>query len=246
MTLRARLVVLLVAPLAFAPGCDRSTHSPDPNGPQIERHDLNVGQQAGLDNPTGSPCASGKECPIGQGCGDDGACHVDGECATDSDCASTQICYPSDPSIAAGFCGSTRPATDPYCRSDGEGACRSTCSDDNDCGTGLSCVSGFCHWLDECTVDSDCTPNHTCQPRLGLDDYGYSECTAVDDPTCTPQPDGTCRFACESDEDCLVGGGCGPDHLCHASNECKADADCTSPLVCYPHENFGGLCGADR
>ncbi len=190
-------------------------------------------------------CTTGKDCPAFQGCGSDGLCHLDGECTSDAACAAGDICYPGRPEDPAGFCAADRPASDPYCRSDGLGACRQLCHTDGTCDGGASCVAGFCHSADECTSDADCSPNHLCAPTEG-EDYGYELCVPNPSPTCVDDGHGACRLACATDADCLDGGGCSADHLCHASNECAADADCTASEICYPDAEFGGLCGAPR
>jgi hypothetical protein len=191
-------------------------------------------------------CTYGRDCPTGQGCGDDGLCHSDGECHADADCSTGAICYPGLASSNSGFCSGARPSRDPYCRADGHGACRSLCASTQDCGTGLTCVTGYCHFDDECQVQSDCSPNHLCQPRLGTPEYGYRECVMDPNPTCVTAPDGVCRFACKTDVDCTQGGGCRADGFCHASNECKQDSDCAAGEICYSRPLFGGLCGPAR
>lgn len=197
-------------------------------------------------------CTTGKDCPAAQGCGSDGLCHIDGECTDSSTCGLAEICYNGRPEDPAGFCAADRPANDPYCRSDGLGACRQLCHTDGTCDGAATCVAGYCHSADECLTTADCTPNHLCQPWADFEDYGYSLCVEDPDPTCVD--DGAamgvaaaCRLACAGDGDCLHGGGCEADGLCHASNECATDADCADPaLICYPDPEFGGLCGPPR
>ncbi len=188
-------------------------------------------------------CESGADCPIGQGCGSDGLCHEDGECNADADCPEGQLCYNAGNDDPAGFCADERPATNPYCRSDGAGACRYECNLDDSCGTGASCSDGLCYFDDECENEADCTPNHLCEPMF---DYGFNVCTEDPDPSCVEAPDGVCRLECQSDLDCVAGGGCDDDNFCHASNECTSDDDCAPGELCYEVELFGGLCGADR
>ena len=186
-------------------------------------------------------CASGADCPVGQGCAD-GVCKADGECTASADCGDGRICY-SGNDDPAGICASGRPATNPYCRSDGTGACRYECNGDGTCAaSGATCSGGFCHFSTECVSNDDCSPNHVCVPT----DAGYSWCVPDENPTCVPAPDGVCRLACEGDRDCLVGGGCAADHFCHASNECRTADDCAPGEICYEREWFGGLCGPER
>lgn len=198
-------------------------------------------------------CSLGQDCPVDQGCGSDGLCHEDGECtapgASDpgdaSACDAGEICYNAGNDDPSGFCASSRPSVNPYCRADGEGACRYRCYLDGTCQVGATCeADGFCHLDDECTADTDCTPNHVCEE---LFDYGYSTCTANPAPSCIDDGSGVCRLACEADPDCLWGGGCADDGFCHASNECDPGVnDCGPDLICYEDENFGGLCGPER
>jgi len=187
-------------------------------------------------------CVGGQDCPLGQGCASDGFCHVDGECASDGDCAAGQLCYKSADS-ATGICDGARPATNPYCRSDAQGACRSLCYSDGTCGSGLSCVGDFCHWDDECISDSDCSPNHLCGSYF---EQGFSTCSPDPDPQCVVAPDGACRWACWNSSDCILGGGCEPDGFCHGSNECDNISDCDPGLECIPDAHFGALCGPPR
>ncbi len=189
------------------------------------------------------PCASGADCPVGQGCGSDGLCHEDGECDDTADCGAGELCYNAGNDDPAGFCAAERPATNPYCRADGEGACRYECNTDGTCFNGATCDAGFCHWDDECVTADDCTPNHVCEP---LFDYGISVCTEDEDPPCVDDGNGVCRYECLSSADCVVGGGCEADGFCHASNECEDETDCGPDEICYPDEHFGGLCGPER
>jgi hypothetical protein len=193
-----------------------------------------------IDGP--SVCALGLDCPIGQGCGSDGLCHEDGECTDAADCTGTDLCYNGGNDDPAGFCASERPETDPYCRSDGEGACRLLCNSDGTCNNGGDCEDGFCTYDDECTTADDCTPNHICEEHP---DYGIGLCAPDPDPTCV-DIDGVCRLACEEDLDCLWGGGCDGGY-CYASNECDPEApECEDDLVCFEDDTFGGLCGPPR
>jgi hypothetical protein len=225
---------------ATSADCEEGECLPDP-----DFGGLCVTAQSGppLPGPAWS-CTTGADCPVGQGCGSDAKCHADGECQSESDCQTGELCYNAGNDATDGFCASDRPAVNPYCRADGLGACRYRCYSDGTCGNGQSCVGGFCHWDDECTDDSDCTPNHICEP---LFDYGFNTCTEDPDPTCVTAPDGACRFECITSPDCPVGaGGCEADGYCHASNECDTDQDCSGTNICYPHPNFGGLCGPPR
>jgi hypothetical protein len=187
------------------------------------------------------PCTSGADCPIGQGCAD-GVCKEDGECTTDADCGAGALCYSSNDE-PGGICASDRPATNPYCRSDGMGACRSECNSDDTCFTGATCVADLCYWDDECVTADDCTPNHLCEPYF---DAGFSVCVVDEDPDCVDDGTGVCRLACVTSADCVKGGGCEADGFCHASNECATDADCDPGLLCWAAEYFGGLCGPER
>lgn len=200
-------------------------------------------------------CTYGKDCPAGQGCGSDGTCHVDGECHNTwgadgylhGDCANPEdICASSGPDPLAGFCTSGRGGPDPYCRSTGTGECRSECATDEDCGTGFSCGSGYCYADDECETTADCSPNHTCGTPEGWDDYGYQRCLTDENPTCVDDGQGACRLPCDTDADCIEGGGCAADNLCHASNECTDSSDCDPGLECYPTPTWGGLCAPPR
>ena len=197
-------------------------------------------------------CSTGKDCPALEGCGSDGKCHVDGECHLTwqngfevGDCANGQLCAAPGSSLA-GFCTDDRGGPDPYCRSTGTGECRAPCASDAECGTGNSCVSGFCHRADECQSTADCSPNHVCGLPAGWEDDGYQLCLDDPNPTCVDDGHGACRLPCATDADCLDGGGCASDGLCHASNECAVDSDCTAGLVCYTDPEFGGLCGPPR
>ncbi len=192
------------------------------------------------------PCASGKDCALGEGCAD-GTCRADGECQIDpsdysDNCPDGQLCYSGSSDGLEGICASERPGINPYCRSDGMGACRSECASDGSCWAGASCVDGFCHWDDECAITEDCSPNHEC---IAYFDQGFSVCSAVEEPACV-DVGGVCRYPCESNNDCYVGGGCEADGYCHASNECAADADCPAGQDCWADEHFGGLCGPPR
>lgn len=199
-------------------------------------------------------CSVGADCPQGQGCSSDGMCHVDGECHNhwtpegylEGDCGGDLLCAAPTPGGLDGFCTDERNGPDPYCRSDGHGACRSECASDDDCGGGTCDADGFCHPDGECTTDADCSPNHICTVPEGWEDYGYSLCVDDPSPTCVDDGHGACRLACETDLDCLHGGGCSADGLCHASNECAADSDCDTGLICYADDEFGGLCGPPR
>ena len=200
-------------------------------------------------------CTVGKDCPALEGCASDGKCHVDGECVntwqTDGtlagNCANGLLCVASGENLD-GFCTDDRGGPDGYCRSTGAGQCRDLCTTDDDCGvgTGGTCVAGFCHAADECQTTADCSPNHTCGVPDGWDDYGYKLCLDDPNPTCIDDGHGACRLACATDADCLDGGSCGADQLCHASNECQTDADCDSGLSCIADPEFGGLCGPTR
>ncbi|MBP8808596.1 MAG: hypothetical protein KBG48_03795 [Kofleriaceae bacterium] len=198
-------------------------------------------------------CAAGQDCPQGEGCGADGQCHTDGEChltlhpdgSATHDCGAGRWCAVATidrtTGVGAGFCTS-RSEINGNCRSDGQGACRAICEREDDCRQGSVCVDGFCHSPTECDSDAACGPNETCvaQPE------GYGTCIDVDDPSCTPTPDGACRLACAGPLDCIHGGGCGADGFCHAANECALDADCATGEVCYESLEFGGLCGPVR
>jgi hypothetical protein len=198
-------------------------------------------------------CSAGADCPEGQGCASDGLCHVDGECTLEwtpdgnletDDCAAEEICATSGLSLE-GFCTEERMGPDPTCRSDGDGACRVECAADADCGGG-TCEDGFCHQADECATADDCWLNHLCALPEGYEDYGISLCYPDPNPLCVDDGEGVCRLQCDADVACTNGGGCEADGLCHASNECDTDADCEAPLLCYPDEQFGGLCGPER
>jgi hypothetical protein len=198
-------------------------------------------------------CTYGKDCPHGQGCASDGACHVDGEChlswqadgTLGGDCQGGLMCAASADSLA-GYCTDGRGGPDPYCRSTGTGECRDLCNAGGDCGTGNTCIAGFCHRADECQVTADCSPNHLCANPPNWDDYGYQFCLDDPNPTCVDDGQGACRLACATSQDCLHGGGCEADHLCHGSNECQTNADCDPGLICYADAEFGGLCGPPR
>jgi hypothetical protein len=220
-------------------------------------NDANFG---GLCTSTGQPavpqpiwsCQSGRDCPVGMGCGSDGSCHADGECTIDfatgaDSCSAGQLCYNPGNDSPRGFCSSERGSPDGYCRSDGHGACRIECNADGSCnpGLGATCVMGFCHGPTECSTSADCSPNHICEAYLD-GSYGYGVCVDDPNPTCVVDPQGACRLRCQTDADCIDGGGCAPDGLCHASNECKTDPDCPNGEICYANSEFGGLCGAPR
>src|SRR5262245_22456203 len=92
-------------------------------------------------------CTAGAQCPEGQGCASDGLCHVDGKCTLhwtpdgyleSDDCGADEICAASGASLE-GFCSDERNGPDPYCRADGDGACRTECAGDEECGTGGTC-----------------------------------------------------------------------------------------------------------
>ena len=191
------------------------------------------------------PCVKGADCPIGQGCGSDGLCHEDGECYAGADCPAGEICYNAGNDDPAGFCAAERPPTNPYCRSDGAGACRYECDLDGTCGGGgtATCIDALCHYDDECVTVDDCSPNHVCEP---WDEYGFSTCVEDPEPTCVDDGTGVCRIVCETSVDCVLGGGCEADGFCHASNECTTADDCAEGELCYEAEHFGGLCGAER
>jgi hypothetical protein len=200
-------------------------------------------------------CTTGKDCPAHEGCSDDGKCHSDGECHLTwqagylvGDCAAEAVCAAPTPAGLAGFCSDERPGgPNPYCRSTGTGACRTVCNVAADCGTGASCVGGFCHADNECNATADCSPNHLCGLPAGWEDDGYKLCLNDPNPSCVSDGHGACRLACWTSADCLHGGACGSDHLCHASNECHVDSDCSDPgLICYPDPEWGGLCGPPR
>jgi hypothetical protein len=201
----------------------------------------------------GAPCGTGRDCPLGQGCGSDARCHTDGECQAadgtnpDVGCADGMICYNAGNDVRAGFCGAPRPSANPYCRSDGLGACRSRCFQDGSCSDGGTCLAGYCHRVDECSSAADCSPNHVCALPTGWEDDGYRLCLESDDPQCTTAPDGVCRLPCRTSADCVHGGGCGVDGFCHASNECRPAApSCPDGQICYSTPEFGGLCGPSR
>jgi hypothetical protein len=187
-------------------------------------------------------CSVGLDCPAGQGCGNDGLCHEDGECTgLGVGCADGQLCYTPTPAHTEGICSSERPGADPYCRSDGEGACRYECYPDGSCAVGWwTCVDGFCRDEAECASSDDCGPNHVCVENVG---YGYSLCEPEEDPDCVDDGTGVCRWECVVDADCTIGGGCAADGFCHGSNECAADADCPPGESCHADAHFGGLCG---
>jgi len=201
-------------------------------------------------------CTLGQDCPAGQGCGSDGTCHADGECtpatgsAPQSGCAGAMVCFNAGNDGRTGICDDDgrsprSPDWDPWCRSDGAGACRLECDSDGTClgGAGMVCVGTFCHARSECATNADCSPNHVWQP----DSHGYSVCQEDSNPTCVMDATGACRLRCQSDADCVEGGGCrASDGLCHASNECAASTDCPAGQICYPSAMFGGLCGASR
>ena len=215
-------------------------------------------------------CTRGADCPAGQGCGSDGLCHADGSCTltwdcsgpdgcfqVSNDCAAGEICATGSPDRTVGFCTSGRGGPDPYCRSDGAGACRRQCFTDDTCPNGVAnlpatCTGGFCVSDAECTSNADCTPGRICTPwgpDSGWDDYGFNLCLRDPNPTCVVDNAGVCRLPCTTSQDCIHGGGCAADNLCHASNECTTDTDCAStPQTprCYPNANFGGLCGPIR
>jgi hypothetical protein len=189
-------------------------------------------------------CQLGKDCPLGQGCGSDNLCHVDGDCSNNLPCANGQLCYNAGNDSDRGFCADARPSHDPYCRSDGQGACRNECDQNNSCGDGATCKNGFCHANDECAAAGDCAVNQICAPVSDSEDYGYSECANNPNPMCVDDGHGACRLQCNADTDCIDGGGCGADKLCHASNECAQDTDCPQGQKCYADPEWGGLCGA--
>ncbi len=190
-------------------------------------------------------CQLGRDCPVGQGCGSDNLCHVDGESHHHAACPQGQICYDGGNGSGRGFCADQRPDHDPYCRSDGKGACRNECDQNGACNGG-TCVANFCHPDGECVAAGDCGPNQVCAPFSDSENYGINVCAADPNPMCVDDGHGACRLACNSDADCLDGGGCGPDKLCHASNECMQDADCPQGQICYASMEWGGLCGAPR
>jgi hypothetical protein len=165
-----------------------------------------------------------------------------------SGCPGAQVCFNAANDSPAGICvddgrGPVAQGWDPWCRSDGQGACREECFSDGSCQGSDICMGGFCHAPGECATTADCSPNHLCQAT----DYGYSTCQDDPNPTCVNDPAGVCRLRCQTDADCLDGGGCrASDGLCHASNECVTSADCPSGQICYPRPEFGGLCGPSR
>lgn len=212
--------------------------------------------------PQGLPaaaCTDGKDCPLGQGCGDDGLCHVDGECLLawdcssgecyleSDDCAPGSVCSSGSPAGTKGFCATGRGGTSPYCRSDGLGACRGFCTVDDECWQGTCNTEGFCVGNAECQSNSDCGPGQECAPQgQGYTDYGISLCETASSNPCVNDPNGVCRTPCTTDLQCIDGGGCEADNLCHASNECDAQGDCPVDQICYASTHFGGLCGPPR
>jgi hypothetical protein len=195
------------------------------------------------------PCATGRDCPRGQGCGSDQRCHADGACnafQANPNCPAGDICANAGNDDPDGFCTDGRGGPDPYCRSDGLGACRERCNHDGTCAFG-SCVNGYCHRSDECVRDSDCSPNHVCGLPPGWEDDGYHLCLKVANPVCVPDGLGACRLPCATDVDCFDGGYCkAADGLCHASNECSTNASCPAGEICHSSAEFGGLCGPPR
>jgi hypothetical protein len=197
-------------------------------------------------------CSTGKDCPRGQGCSSDKVCHVDGECLAadginpDQGCPAGLLCYNAGNDTRPGFCGAPRPSSDPYCRSDGQGACRVECESDGTCLLGGTCVGGFCHPADECGPGGTCSLSFVCQPTTSGEDFGYSTCVENPNVTCVSDPAGVCRLRCQNTKDCVWGGECQSDGFCHASNECNTDSDCPNGESCYPVQGFSGICGAPR
>jgi hypothetical protein len=202
-------------------------------------------------------CTTGKDCPAHMGCSSDGKCHLDGEChlmvqgqVLVGDCTGGLTCAAPRPDGLAGFCTDDRGGgPDPYCRSTGTGQCREVCTGDADCGVGGKCNGGFCygnHGTAECTMTTDCSPNHVCGLPPNWEDDGYKLCLVDPHPTCVDDGHGACRLKCWTSADCLHGGACGSDGLCHASNECQSAANCNPGELCYPDPEWGGLCGPPR
>jgi hypothetical protein len=208
-------------------------------------------------------CSTNFDCPLGFGCGIDSICRIDGECHADADCGSDgELCYsgslqgPDDPTFS-GICGTPRPSNDPYCRSDGAGHCLSACTP----GAAEACsgqpdlcvalgevtngVSGFCRPT-ECSSDDDCADDEQC-PDVANADSGLRQCQLSQPGECVDDGHGVCRLPCDSDHDCVEGGSCDTDGLCHASDECVSAIDCPAETpVCYPADHFSGMCGPSR
>ncbi len=179
----------------------------------------------GTVNPVTGTCDN-PPAPAGTPCGGSGQCHG-------------EFYQPSDACDGNGFCiggGAQAVSCAPYIC--GDGACTTTCADDNGCASGATCCDGSCVYLntlehcsgcfDTCSAVDACTPaecdNGACNE--------VSVCTPVD--ACTPAEcfdNGTCNqtSTCTGYDTC---GGGGVDDEC----------GCTPVCVACGADGCGGIC----
>ncbi len=158
------------------------------------------------------PCAIGKDCLLNEDCESfncvNGSC-AEAECIEEWYCSDWSDCY------------------------DGERT--RECSDINECGTNYSKPETSEACCEDDTAPGECSLN---QPRYCEDGkliFKCSECGCPDNEQC--QEDGSCKFICQDDDDCINEFGEGfecKNGECFAEEvECNSDNDCPSGKYCY-------------
>ncbi|HSQ62827.1 MAG TPA: SBBP repeat-containing protein [Polyangiaceae bacterium] len=158
------------------------------------------------------------------------ACVGTGTCASTCDGTVTNACaFPPSTTVCGSTCTSSV-ETDSYC--DGKGSClvgsahscnnlvctsdgskcKTTCTVDADCVTGLSCVGGACTTI----VTATCIDDHTAQPPTGPSQ------------DCTPYAcKNGCKTSCVSVDDCVAPNVCSPAGQCVAPPSSGGSSGCS-------------------
>lgn len=196
--------------------------------------------------PGGSGDCTMTGCPSGQECVA-GSCEwifdertVCAPCEVDADCGGVgNLCvvYPDDNQYCGRSCGSDADCGGDICAVTGGGVpqcarrvggaltcTNTTCTNDEDCPTRMTCLSGICRGAGACGTDADC-PGGRCVDGQCLDFCDWTDASACGTGSyCAPDP-ATCEGICQP----------GSRGFLLLGEICIGDVDCVS-----------GLCAGER